>query len=374
MNLEFDDSIRMHPEVRRQERDKIRRLFIELVDRKLALHRNDPLNRFSIKCKDDVGPAPVIRWISQVLNRHVTELVVHISSYWSWPLSSQVDVSETMCQEIWESCSVSSITLKRLTFLFNQMFDVIPKSVSFDTPNLVYFEYSDAIADTYPKVNFASLVEASLDLRMTDDQISKAKFSEDGLFKEEEGNMVGNATVLLMGICNVKKLYISYNTLEVLAFCCKPMPVYNNLVHLTIKTHRDVEWESLTALLKNCQNLETLVFEGLLHREGMGSGECLCKNSEEEEVPTCLSSSPVKILEIMKFGDICEDEDMDKMMEQVEYFLETMPNLEQLIIHYETDIDEDVVEVLRQFQMVSREGLSKCKIQVISDNLNLSST
>lgn len=105
-----------------------------------------------------------------------------------------------------------------------------------------------------------------------------------------------------------------------------------------------------------------------------GSGECLCKPWEEEEVPTCLSSSPVKILEIMKFGDICEDEDMDKMMEQVEYFLETMPNLEQLIIHFETDIDEDVLEVLSQFQMVSREGLSKCKIQVISDNLNLSST
>ncbi|CAH8310535.1 unnamed protein product [Eruca vesicaria subsp. sativa] len=256
------------------------------------------------------------------------------------------------------------------------MFTENPKSVSFDTPNLVYFEYSDAIADTYPKVNFASLVEASLDLRMTHEQISKAKFSEDDLLKEEEGTMVGNATVLLMGICNVKKLYLSDNTLEVLAFCCKPMPVYNNLIHLTIKTDRDVEWESLTALLKNCQNLETLVFEGLLHRDGMscGSGECLCKPWEEEDVPSCLSSSPVKILEIKKFGDIGEDEDMDKMMEQVEYFLETMPNLEQLIIHYETDIDEDVEEVLRQFQMVSREGLSRCKIQVISDNLNLSST
>ncbi|KAG2252300.1 hypothetical protein Bca52824_082436 [Brassica carinata] len=104
------------------------------------------------------------------------------------------------------------------------------------------------------------------------------------------------------------------------------------------------------------------------------SCECLCKPWEEEDVPTCLSSSPVKVLEILKFGDICEDEDMDKMMEQVEYFLETMPNLEQLIIHYETSIDEDVEEVLSQFQMVSREGLSKCKIQVISDNLNLSSS
>lgn len=215
MNLEFDDSIRMHPGVRRQERDKIRRLFIKHVDSKLDLHRNAPLNRLSIKCKDDVGPAPVIRWISKVLNRHVTELVLNISSHWSWPLSSEVDSSVTMCQEFWESCSISSITLKRLTFRFKQMVYDNPKSVSFDTPNLVYFEYSDAIADTYPNVNFPLLVEASLDLRMTHEQIGQAKLSEDDIAKEKEGTMVGNATVLLMGICNVKKLCLSDNTLEV---------------------------------------------------------------------------------------------------------------------------------------------------------------
>lgn len=215
MNLEFDDSIRMHPGVRRQERDKIRRCFIRLVDSKLDLHRNGPLNRLSIKCKDDVGPAPVIRWISKVLNRHVTELVLNISSHWSWPLSSEVDSSVTMCQEFWESCSVSSITLMRLTFRFKQMVYDNPKSVSFDTPNLVYFEYSDAIADTYPNVNFPLLVEASLDLRMTHEQIGQAKLSDDDIAKEKEGTMVGNATVLLMGICNVKKLYLSDNTLEV---------------------------------------------------------------------------------------------------------------------------------------------------------------
>lgn len=104
------------------------------------------------------------------------------------------------------------------------------------------------------------------------------------------------------------------------------------------------------------------------------SDEWLYKPWEKEDIPTCLSSSPVKVLKILKFGDICEDEDMDKMMEQVEYFLETMPDLEHLIIHYGTSIDEDVEEVLRQFLMVSREGLTKCKIQVISDNLHLSST
>ncbi|KAG7561421.1 FBD domain [Arabidopsis thaliana x Arabidopsis arenosa] len=373
MNLDFDDSKRMHHGVTKQERDKILRCFIKRVDGKLALHKNVPLNRFSIKCKDDVGPAPVIGWITNVLKRRVSELVLDISSCWDWPMSTAIDGCGTMVQEFWESCSVSSTSLKRLTFRFNQMFFENHKSVSFDTPNLLYLEYSDVIADKYPKANFDSLVEARLDLQMTHDQIHKAKFSEDDLIKHE--GMVGNAAAFFIGICNVKSLYLSDNTLEVLCFCCEPMPVFNNLIQLTVKTDRLVGWESLTALLKNSPNLETLVFEGLLHRFDMkcGSDECLCKPWEEEDIPTCLSSSPVKVLKIMKFGDIYEDEDMDKMMDQVEYFLETMPNLEHLIIHYQTSIDEDVEEVLSQFQMVPREGLTECRIQVISENLDLSS-
>ncbi|CAL9245793.1 unnamed protein product [Arabidopsis halleri] len=331
MNLDFDDSKRMHHGVTKQERDKILRCFIKRVDGKLALHKNVPLNRFSIKCKDDVGPAPVIGWITNVLKRRVSELALDISSCWDWPMSTAIAGCETMVQEFWGSCSVSSTSLKRLTF-----------------------------------PNFDSLVEARLDLQMTHDQIHKAKFSEDDLIRHE--GMVGNAAAFFIGICNVKSLYLSDNTLE-------PMPVFNNLILLTVKTDRLVGWESLTALLKNSPNLETLVFEGLLHRYDMKcqSDECLCKPWEEEDIPTCLSSSPVKVLKIMKFGDIYEDEDMDKMMDQVEYFLETMPNLEHLIIHYETSIDEDVEEVLSQFQMVPREGLTECRIQVISENLDLSS-
>ncbi|EOA26103.1 hypothetical protein CARUB_v10019525mg, partial [Capsella rubella] len=377
MDLEFDDSHFMHPtRTRKQERDELRTDFITFVDLMLALQGNNPLNKFSVKCKDDVGSAPVIAWINNVLNLDVSVLVLHISSYWDWPLSSEVTVSERMVHEFWQSCSVSSTSLKRLTFRFQQRRDENPKSVSFDTPNLVYFEYSDTIADQYPIVNFNSLTGASLNLRMAHDQINKAKFSDDDLIKPDEG-MVGNATDLIIGISNVKTLYLSDNTLEVLSFCCEPMPTFNNLIRLTIKTDRDVGWESLTALLKNSPNLKTLIFDGLLHRFGdkcKSTDECLCSPWEEEDIPTCLSSSPVKVLKILKFGDIYEDEDMDQMMEQVVYFLETMPNLKKLIIHYETSIDEDVEEVLTQFQMVSREGLTKCKIQVISHNLTLSST
>ncbi|CAA7016697.1 unnamed protein product [Microthlaspi erraticum] len=377
MDLEFDDSEFMHPtRTKKQDRDEIRKDFINLVDCMLALQRNEPLNRFSIKCKDDVGSAPVIDWINKVLNLDVSELALHISSHWDWRLSSKVVVSETMVQEFWEACSVvSSRSLKRLTLRLQQRLDGNHKSVSFDTPNLVYFEYSDTIADQYPVVKFDSLVEASLDLRMTHEQIRKAKFSNDYFFKPDEETMVGNATDLVMGICNVKTLYLSDNTLEVLTFCCESMPTFDNLLQLTIKTDREVGWESLLVLLKNSPNLETLVFQGLLHREGKkcGSEECLCKPWEEEGIPTCLSSSPVKVLKILKFGD-CEDEDMGKEMEQVQYFLQTMPNLEELIIHYETSADEDVDEVFSELEMVPRDGLTKCKIQVFPDSFNLSTS
>ncbi|XP_019091407.1 PREDICTED: F-box/LRR-repeat protein At4g14096-like [Camelina sativa] len=60
--------------------------------------------------------------------------------------------------------------------------------------------------------------------------------------------------------------------------------------------------------------------QGLLHRDGMkcqSGDKCLCKPWKKEDIPTCLSSSLVKVLTILKFGDIYEDEDMDRMMEQV---------------------------------------------------------
>ncbi|VVB06235.1 unnamed protein product [Arabis nemorensis] len=53
--------------------------------------------------------------------------------------------------------------------------------------------------------------------------------------------MVGNATDLIMGIRNVKTLYLSDNTLEVLAFCCEPMPVFDNLIQLTVKNDRTLQ-------------------------------------------------------------------------------------------------------------------------------------
>lgn len=100
---------------------------------------------------------------------------------------------------------MSSRTLKRLTLRCEDYWDNNPDSVSFDTPNLVYFEYADHVAKKYEIVNFDSLVEASIDLRMTHDQSANASYED----------LVGNATELLMRISNVQTLYLSANTLAV---------------------------------------------------------------------------------------------------------------------------------------------------------------
>lgn len=68
---------------------------------------------------------------------------------------------------------VSSASLRKLT-LYAKGFEDFggdPKCVSFDTPNLVYLDYSDYVAADYPVVNLTNLVEASLNLLVKEDQI-----------------------------------------------------------------------------------------------------------------------------------------------------------------------------------------------------------
>ncbi|XP_024012971.1 F-box/LRR-repeat protein At3g59210-like [Eutrema salsugineum] len=98
---------------------------------------------------------------------------------------------------------------------------------------------------------------------------------------------------------------------------------------------------------------------------------CVCK--PWYGTPSWLSSSPVKMLKVLKFGEITNyKDDMDKQMDLIKYFVETMPNLEQVILYYDTPIDFDLRIVSTQFQMLEKVASTKCKIQVISDNISFS--
>ncbi|CAL9245804.1 unnamed protein product [Arabidopsis halleri] len=417
--------------------------FMDFVDRVLALQGNSPIHKFSLKVRDGVDPVRINSWIDNVLERGVSNLDLDIGLESKFLLSSKIYLSKTLVRLklkfgyspsfdvedvhlpklktlyldpvhfekhgvgltkllsgchmledlvlddiswfIWDFASVSVTTLKRLTFCWEERGENA-KSVSLDTPNLVYLKFTDTIADKYPKVNFDSLVEAHIDLRMSEEQMGLTHFIEEASFEDlqihyseghGENDLVGNATAFIMGICNVKILSLSANTLQVLTYSCEAIPLFNNLTHLTIESNPTVGWQSLPGLLKNSPNLETLVFQGLLHKAMDRCGDvCLCKPCEDV-IPSCLlSSSPVKVLKIQKFGEIVDYyDDKEKQREQVKYFLETMPNLEKMIVYYNTSIDEDVIKVSRQLErLVSKVASSKCIVQVISNNLSLSST
>ncbi|XP_010436887.1 PREDICTED: putative F-box/LRR-repeat protein At5g41840 [Camelina sativa] len=333
---------------------------------------------------------------------HALEELVLVDLMWDDPWVSVEPFSVT----------VSIPTLKRMKFCRSKRFDEDNDyvSLSLDNPNLVYLEYSDTISDKYQQVSFGSLVEASLGLRVTSDQIYKPLYMTDS-FLESKDKI--NVTNLLTGICNVKILYLSNDTLEVLGGCRDTIPVFNNLIRLTIKTAPDVGWKSLPALLKNCPHLETLVFEGLHHKvtnRCVDEDGCLCKYRSGRETRSCLSSSPVKVIKIMKFGeiydddeddededededeevddDVDEDEDEDEdgescdeidegieeQVEQVRKFIETMPDLEQVILYYNTPHDKDVMELFKQLHQLPAVASAQCTVQIISDNLSLSST
>jgi len=92
---------------------------------------------------------------------------------------------------------------------------------------------------------------------------------------------------------------------------------------------------------------------------------CLCKYSGE--VPSCLSSSPVKVLKILRFGEY----GIVNQIEMIKIFLETMPHLEQLTVYYNTPIGGDLIEeVSSQLKNFAREASPNCEIQVIPDVLS----
>ncbi|CDY53732.1 BnaA08g30160D [Brassica napus] len=103
-------------------------------------------------------------------------------------------------------------------------------SISFDTPSLLYLEYSDEVASYYPKVNFPNLVEAVLDLNI--------QRNDDGLRNYE--------------ICVINCFFM----------CFESMPAFNNLKMLRISgSVHPVGWQAMPVFLQNCPHLETVQME-----------------------------------------------------------------------------------------------------------------
>ncbi|KAL1189768.1 F-box/LRR-repeat protein [Cardamine amara subsp. amara] len=287
----------------------------------------------------------------------------------------------------WSSASVCSLTLKRLTIDGEQYLPSMdscifkyrreklasgndnfidppavsshfgtesPRYVSFDTPNLLYLNYSDFVACNYPLVKLDSLVEARLDVG--------SNTAQRHVRDSDEYEVRWDATNLIMGIQNVQTLHLTSDTIEVIEDFCKTVPVFHNLNHLSIESDDKRAWQALPLLLINCPNLQTLVFHGLHHRVTDGCGDA-CDCISPPPPSSCLSSCPVKILKILDFGATCRE------MTLVEHFLKKLPRLEQVIIvlQFDSFLEEncDHLEVSKALEMAPKAS-PNCKLKVVN--------
>lgn len=79
-------------------------------------------------------------------------------------------------------------------------------SVLFETPSLLFLDYSGYVQEHYT-VDFSSLLEARLDLRLWESPIE--------LYFDYQNDGFGDATVHVLGLSNVKTLHLSSDSLEV---------------------------------------------------------------------------------------------------------------------------------------------------------------
>lgn len=62
-------------------------------------------------------------------------------------------------------------------------------------------------------------------------------------------------------------------------------------------------------------------------------------------------------------------------MDMIKYFVEAMPNLEEVVLYCDTRGEDDLkIVVSTAFQMLEKVASTKCNIRVVSDKTTLSST
>ncbi|KFK35124.1 hypothetical protein AALP_AA5G239700 [Arabis alpina] len=423
-DLDIDDSVLLHPEEGKREREEILQSFMGFVDRVLALQGDSPIEKFYLKCRSGVETRRVDRWICNALQRGVSDLDLFIdfqNLYWLpqevsvsrtlvelkvgsgfdlhwWPNDIHLPMLKTlvldssglrtgqfqtlltacpvleelhMTNMLWmnSNVTVSSPILKELTIDLQGCCNVASlKSLSFDAPSLVYLYYCDALAEDFPEVNLKNLVEAQICFLLTQGQIEQARaLNNNDVLVDDVFPGLGNVCKLIIGIKNVQELYLSADTLEVLSRCCEAMPVFNNLKLLVIWSDKNRGWQAMPVLLKKCPHLETLIIEGLLHyvTDKCGAAcDCISRDciSQEEKGRSSLASCPVKKLEIYEFGGTVRE------LEMIKHFLDYFPCLKEMEIYAQANNptlfkDPEISERVGKM-MYLYNTLSSCSVQL----------
>ncbi|EFH57334.1 hypothetical protein ARALYDRAFT_901960 [Arabidopsis lyrata subsp. lyrata] len=160
---------------------------------------------------------------------------------------------------------VSSPSIKRLN-IYHNLPELRLKAYDecwFKTRSLIYLEYSSYVTEKYV-VDFGSLVEARLDLRLIDDDENENESDEDEAGEDE--NVFGDVKDLVKGMINVKTLHLSLILLSNKSRCftCGVIQFrYFKTSSLYFESDKERGWQVVPLLLNNSPNLETLVIKVL---------------------------------------------------------------------------------------------------------------
>ncbi|CAA7044316.1 unnamed protein product [Microthlaspi erraticum] len=225
---------------------------------------------------------------------------------------------------------VSHKTLKKLTVHANNCVDVCA-STTFDTPSLVYIDYSGHAPLEY-EVRTAkplvSLVEAKLDVDVPEMHRSSVYLSW-----------------IFIWASNVKNLSLSSLTVKEMLRSGMVIPSFVNLVKLSIESNTRQGWQVLPDLLYRSPKLETLVLKGL---------HCIGK----EGVYYIGRPSEVKVLEIYGFrGNVGE-------FTQTKWFLWHLQFLQVMKVEIDADDDDKKLQLTSDLLALPKRS-SKCQIHFL---------
>ncbi|CAF1860706.1 F-box/LRR-repeat protein At3g58930-like [Brassica napus] len=318
-NIHIDDSLFLHPQDGKGEREEMQRSFVDFVDRVLAMQGDSPINNFSLKCiSGRVHPDTVNRWICNVLERGVSDL----NLFTDFSYEDTEEDGYRLPRELFFSSTLVKLKLRsehcvdwwwRRWFICSSFFSLpMLKSFDIDSELVLCGEIEDFIP------SFPVLEE----LRMA----------------TVEGTICDSVK------CNPQKANPQ---------CCDSMPVFNNLKFLSVTSEEGRGWQAMPALLRNCPHLETIIIQGLLHYVTDECGDA-CPFISREDRGRSLRSCPVKRLEIQGFRGTMKE------MNMIKHFLDYFPCLKRLDVFVEdndpTQLRNDQVSelVIEMFELYSK--------------------
>ncbi|XP_010434141.1 PREDICTED: F-box/LRR-repeat protein At1g48400-like [Camelina sativa] len=262
---------------------------------------------------------------------------------------------------------VECASIKRLV-----IFSILPydqpahrRIVYFEAPSVVYLDYSSYVSQHYEVADLDSLVEARLSLRLWVEYVDDDDDDDDD---EKKPPIYGDVTDLVAGIRNITTLHLCPDSLEAFHFCCNSMPVFNNLLNLSIESNEDKGWQVMPLLLKSCPNLHALSIKGLVHRVTNNCGDacaCIPKNPCQKKRKilkkdiSCLWTCQVKLLEISDYGGSSQE------LRQMSHFLGKLACLTTVKVGVIAADDNNNINLVRASVMALPRLSSKCNIQFI---------